>query len=108
MLLKSLDLSEFSDVLDISGEVERFDYVDFSDDVVSLINNIETTKKFDACIEIALQLHREHKPVVIWCIFIDSMMNIMYFGTSRGSNCMHLWSDLYGRASGDFIGISKR
>lgn len=76
MLLKSLDLSEFSDVLDISGEVERFDYVDFSDDVVSLINNIETTKKFDACIEIALQLHREHKPVVIWCIFIDSMMNI--------------------------------
>lgn len=76
MLLNSLDLSEFSDVLDISGEIEQIDYVDFSDDVVSLINNIVTTKKFDACIEIALQLHRDHKPVLIWCIFIDSMMNI--------------------------------
>lgn len=76
MLLKSLDLSEFSDILDISGEVDQFDYVDFSDDVVSLIHKIETTKKFDACIEIAMQLHGEHKPTVIWCIFIDSMVHL--------------------------------
>ncbi|WP_027087962.1 SNF2-related protein [Cohnella panacarvi] len=76
MLLKSLDLSEFSDILDISGDIEQFDYVDFSDDVLSLINNIKTTKKFDACIEVTLQLYREHKPVIIWCIFLDSMMNI--------------------------------
>lgn len=76
MLLKSLDLSEFSDILDISGEIEQFDYVNFSDDVVSLINKIKTTKKFDACIEVALRLHREHKPAIIWCIFVDSMMNI--------------------------------
>lgn len=76
MLLKSLDLSEFSDILDISGEIDQFDYVDFSDDVVSLINNIETTKKFDACIKVALHLHREHKPAIIWCVFVDSMMNI--------------------------------
>lgn len=76
LLLRSLDLSEFSDILDISGEIDQIDYVDFSDDVVTLINNIETTRKFDACIKVALQLHREHKPAIIWCIFIDSMINI--------------------------------
>ncbi|WP_422659276.1 SNF2-related protein [Paenibacillus sp. EC2-1] len=76
LLLKSLNLSEFSDILDMSGEIEEFDYVDFSNDVITLINNIETTKKFDACIEIALQLYREHKPSIIWCIFVDSMLNI--------------------------------
>jgi len=77
MLLKSLDLTEFSDILDISaGEVDQFDYVDFSDEVISLIHKIETTKKFDACIEIALQLYSMHKPAVIWCIFLDSILNI--------------------------------
>lgn len=76
MLLKSLNLSEFSDILDISGELEQIDYVDFSEDVVSLIHKIGTSKKFNTCIEKALQLYKEHKPTVIWCIFVDSMLHI--------------------------------
>jgi superfamily II DNA or RNA helicase len=76
MLLRSLDLSEFMDILDISGDIDQFDYVDFSDEVVSLIQKIRKTEKFNACIEVALRLHNEHKPTVIWCIFVDSMLHI--------------------------------
>jgi len=85
MLLKSLDLSEFSDILDISGEVDQFDYVDFSDDVISLIHKIKTTKKFDTCIETALQLHRKRKQAVIWCIFVDSILRIKSTLESTGA-----------------------
>lgn len=76
MLLSSLNLSEFSDILDISGDVDQFDYVNYSDDVVSLIHKIQNTKKFDACIETALKLNHTHKPTIIWCIFVDSMLRI--------------------------------
>lgn len=85
MLLNSLDLSEFSDILDISGEIDQFDYVDFSNDVTSLIQKIKTTKKFDACIETALQLHRERKQAVIWCIFVDSILRIKSTLESTGA-----------------------
>lgn len=76
LLLKSIDLSEFASILDITGDVDQIDYVNFTEDVVNLICKIEDTKKFNACIKLAMQLHSEHKPTIIWCVFIDSMQRI--------------------------------
>lgn len=76
LLLQSVDLSEFADILDISGDIEQYDYVNYSDDVVALANEIKTTAKFDACINSALKLHKEKKTTIIWCIFIDSMLRL--------------------------------
>ncbi len=78
MLLKALDSNgdDFSDLLDISGEIEDIEYNDYSDEIVSLISSIEKTSKFIACIEQAKKLCSENKPVIIWCIFVDSILNL--------------------------------
>lgn len=76
LLLQSVDLSEYADILDISGDVEQYDYIDYSDEVVSLVHEIERTAKFDACISTAMKLHKETKPTIIWCIFVDSILRI--------------------------------
>ncbi len=76
MLLKAMDLSDFADILDISGDVEEIDYVDYSEDVRNLVESIRITKKFSACINKALELYHEGKPQIIWCIFVDSIFRI--------------------------------
>ena len=76
MLLKNLDLSDFSDVLDISGDIEEIDYVDYSQDVKELIDGISETSKFRLCIQKAKELYEQGKPMIIWCIFIDSIQRI--------------------------------
>lgn len=85
MLLKTIDLSEFSDILDISGDLEQYDYVDYTDDVVLLIHEIKQTTKFSACIENALKLYHNQKPVIIWCIFVDSILRIKSALASAGA-----------------------
>lgn len=76
MLLKNLELSDFSDILDISGEIDEIDYVDYSQDVKELIDGIHETSKFRLCIDQAKKLHSQGKPIIIWCIFIDSIQRI--------------------------------
>ena len=78
MLLKMIidSKEDFSDILNIDGEIKDIDYVDYSDEIVSLINSIDKTKKFNECINIAEKLYKENKPIIIWCIFIDSINNI--------------------------------
>lgn len=76
MLLQTLDMSDFADILDISQDIDNIDYVDFSEDVESLIKKITNTSKFNGTIELALNLHKEKKPVIIWCIFKDSISRL--------------------------------
>ncbi len=76
MLLNNLDLSDFSDILDISGDIDEIDYVDYSQDVQEIIDAISETSKFRICIEKAKELHEQGKPMIIWCIFIDSIQRI--------------------------------
>ena len=37
LLLETLDISEFADILDISKDIDQIDYVDFSEDVFNLV-----------------------------------------------------------------------
>ncbi|OUN21943.1 SNF2-related protein [Pseudoflavonifractor sp. An85] len=77
MLLNKLDLSDFADILDISAaDIEDIDYVDYSEDVKQLIDSIQSTSKFRACISLAEKLITQRKPVIIWCIFVDSINRI--------------------------------
>ena len=76
MLLRALDLSDFSDILDISGEIEDIDYVDYSEDVKRLIDSVSQTTKFRQCIQTSEKLYAEKKPHIIWCIFVDSINRI--------------------------------
>lgn len=74
MLLENLDLSQFTHILDDDFEdINEIDFADYSEDIVSLIKSISITTKINKCIELVKMLVNENKPVIIWCIFINSM-----------------------------------
>lgn len=86
MLLKSLDSNgeDFSNILDTSGDIEDIEFKDYSNDIISLINSISETKKFSTCVEQVEKLFEENKPVIIWCIFIDSILRLSSALESKG------------------------
>ncbi|MFA1643427.1 SNF2-related protein [Chryseomicrobium imtechense] len=88
MLLKALDVNgeDFSEILDTSGEIEDIGFKDYSDEIKDLINSVSTTKKFNACIGQTLELYSQNKPVIIWCIFVDSILRLSSELRSRGLN----------------------
>lgn len=84
MLLDALDLHDFSKVLDIDYEDEFVDYIDYSNNVLEMVDRIELTSKKKACIEQTIEIVNEGKPVVIWCIFIDSIKSIQQLLNKQG------------------------
>lgn len=91
LLLRSLDLSEFEDILNISGEIEDIDYVDYSEDVALLIKEIDKTAKFRACIDAVMSLIGQGKSIIVWCIFVDSIHRIAFelIQTGVKVGCIH-------------------
>ena len=73
MLLNKLDLNEFKYILDITTDTDNIDFVDYSDDIKELIGKVDQTSKFKACISKSVELFNQKKPVIVWCIFVDSM-----------------------------------
>ena len=56
MLLQALDLSAFSNILDIPDEIDEIDFVDYSADVKKLIDEMGITSKKKECINLTQQL----------------------------------------------------
>ena len=76
LLLQSLDLADFAYLLDDSVETSEIDYADYSDEVKALIDACGRTTKFERCVELAASLAKQNKPVIIWCMFVDSIQNL--------------------------------
>lgn len=78
MLLNAIDTNgeDFTDILDISGEVEDYDFKDFSSELVTLINSVDKTQKFSACVNQVMNICANHETVIVWCIFVDSIMRL--------------------------------
>lgn len=76
LLLETLDLSEFQDVLEVTDDIDLIDFVDYSDEVVNLIKGIDVVTKKKACIHLAKDLVECGKPVVIWCVLTDSIKSL--------------------------------
>lgn len=78
MLLKSIEENweEYSAILDTNRKVEDIDYLDYSEQITSLINSINKTTKFKTCINKAKEIYEKGESLIIWCIFIDSIFNI--------------------------------
>jgi SNF2 family DNA or RNA helicase len=76
LLLQSLDLADFAYLLDDSVETSEIDYADYSDEVKALIDSCGRTTKFERCVELASSLAKQKKPVIIWCMFVDSIQNL--------------------------------
>ena len=73
LLLQALNLSDFAYLLDDSSDIAEIDYVDYSDEVKALIESCGKATKFKQCVELALSLAEQKKPVIIWCMFVNSI-----------------------------------
>jgi len=76
LLLESLDLNEFRYLLDDTLEVDDIDVADYSEEITALITTASKTTKFCACIQLIMDLVKQGKPVVVWCVFIRSIERI--------------------------------
>ena len=75
-LLENLNLKDFEYLLDESVEADEIDYADYSAEIRALIEGCGTPSKFRKCLELTERLVGEGKPVILWCIFIDSIRRL--------------------------------
>lgn len=94
MLLESLDLSEFKDILDLTDDIDNIDYMDYSDDVDKLVNSIKITSKMNACINQISKLVSQNKKVIVWCIFKNSIKNMQYILESIGIQARCIYGEI--------------
>lgn len=99
MLLKSIEENwdEYSVILDTNKEIDDIDYMDYSQEIISLINSIDKTSKFVACIKEAEEIYLEGESLIIWCIFVDSILNIARELRLKGVNV----GVIYGKVNDD-------
>jgi helicase domain protein len=84
MLLENLNISDFSNVLEITDDIDNIDFVDYSREVKNLIETIEITTKKQKSIQLIKNLIDEHKRVVVWCIFKDTIRSLYNLLNSMG------------------------
>jgi Superfamily II DNA/RNA helicases, SNF2 family len=94
LLLNTLDLSEFKYILNDSYNVEEIDYVNYSDEVKSLIDSYGITVKMKECLELISKLVSEGKTLIIWCIFIDSIKNLECELSKRGLSVKCIYGEI--------------
>ena len=94
MLLQNLDLREFSNILDITDNIDKIDYIDMAMDVKELVDAIDTTSKKQACIDKTIQLVSQGKKVIIWCIFRDSIRSLESILNSHGINAKCIYGEV--------------
>lgn len=94
MLLNALDLSEFEYLLDDSVDISKIDYADYSDEVKNLIESIPTSTKFTKCINLTASLVKQGKPVIVWCMFVDSIKRIEQTLCTMGIRCKCIYGEV--------------
>ncbi len=94
MLLEKIDLNEFSDVLDIDEEIDNVDFVDYSQDIKTLIDSMDITTKKKSCVELVEKLVKDGKKTVVWCIFKDSINSIKELLNKRGIKCHCIYGEV--------------
>lgn len=76
LLLKKLDDSDFKNILDITANEEKVDFIEYTSEIQDEILRIKNSKKFEECLELIKNLKLENKKVIVWCIFIDSILKL--------------------------------
>ena len=94
MLLENLSISDFCNILEISYDVDEIDYVDYSVDVINLVNSISLTSKKKKCIEQIKELVSNGRKVVVWCIFKDSIRSITTLLESCGIKAYYIMGEV--------------
>ena len=73
LLLQRLDLRDFGYLLDDGAPVEEISFTDCGQEARRLIETCPPSAKFLRCVQLTKGLVKEGKPVIIWCVFLDSI-----------------------------------
>lgn len=84
LLLQKLDLRDFRYLLDDGAPVEEIDFTDCSQEVRRLIESCPPSAKFQRCVQHVEGLIKEGKPVIIWCVFLNSIHTLSEALEQRG------------------------
>ena len=76
MLMQRLNLQDFQYLLDDTKPIEEIDFADYSDEVRQLIESCPPSTKFRHCIQQTQTLVSQGKPVILWCIFVESIQKL--------------------------------
>ncbi|MGL6098430.1 MAG: SNF2-related protein [Fusobacteriaceae bacterium] len=74
LLLTKLESSDFKNILDITATEENIDFIDYSKDIKDEILKLKNSQKFLDCLKLIEKLKLENKKVIVWCIFVDSIL----------------------------------
>ena len=84
MLLHRLDLQEFRYLLDDGVPAEEPGFDGCGREARRLIESCPPSAKFRRCVQLAEELVKEGKPVIIWCVFLDSIRALSEALEARG------------------------
>lgn len=74
LLLTELDLSTFKSIIDDESDYSQDVVIrDYTEDITSIVNKIDSTSKMNTTMQLIQKLSGEHKKVIVWCIFISSI-----------------------------------
>lgn len=76
LLLKRLDDSDFENILDMTATEEKVDFIDYSSEIQDEILKIKNSQKFEECLKLIKKLQLDNKKVIVWCIFVDSILKL--------------------------------
>lgn len=94
MILNTLDLNEFKDILEDSDNIDEIDFIDYSQEIKDKIKSIKVTSKMKACVNLIDELVSAGKSVITWCIFIDSIKNMENLLKERGIKVKCIYGDI--------------
>lgn len=73
---------------------EMDDIPNYNIDELKLINSVSTSSKFDNAVSKAHSLVQENKTVLIWCIFVDTMIKVADRLKSKGCKVALIYGDV--------------
>ena len=93
-LLSSIDLAEFQYLLTDDVPIKDIDYADYSQEMKECINSTHTSSKTTQCINLVKGLIVQNKPVVVWCIFVNTIQNLANLLAQEGINVKCVYGDV--------------
>lgn len=93
LLLQDLDTTDYAWLLSEDEETGEIDYVDYSDEIVGMIKSVPVSEKLVRCIELAQSYASASKPVIVWCVFVRTMLMLSQKLTELGMRVGVVYGD---------------
>lgn len=94
LLLEDLNPAEYSWLLHEDEETGEIDYVDYSEEIESMIRNAPASQKVGECLSLVQQLHDQGKPAIVWCVLVGTMHALTDALRAKGMRVALIYGDV--------------